>query len=351
ILKNIALLQDEWSQDLKFIVYLKEKPREDLPKETECWKYKVLPTTCGLWVLTKLMPELYLSRQKPDLLFTPSHYTVPFSPVPRVCSIMDLGYLDFSGHFKKITYWQLKYWTAISIFVSKCIIAISNATKKDIVRHYPFASNKVVVTHLGYDRERFNRNISDSDVRRVMKRYSIVDDYILYIGTLKPSKNIDGVIRAFKEIGDTKNIKLVIAGKKGWMYGSIYELVKKLGLEGRIIFTGYLLEEDKPAILKGARVLVSPSFWEGFGLHVLEAMACGTPVVVSRAGSFPEVVGKAGVLVDPHDVPSIAEGIRKVINMPEIGYNELVRAGFIQADKFKWEGAARKTIGILKKAI
>lgn len=350
-LQELAKLQDEWKNKHKVIVYLKEEPREDLPKPTKYFSYKVIPGW-GLWIITRLMPNLFFGRPRPDIFFSPSHYVPPFAPMPRVCSIMDLGYLEFSGQFKKFDFWQLKFWSAYSIYVSKAVIAISNSTKKDIVRHYPVASKKTFVTLLAYDKKKFNKSISPNDVRRVREKYSIVNDYVLFLSTLKPSKNIEGLLAAFSEVKkDFPNFSLVIAGKKGWLYENIFEKVKKLGLTRDVIFTDYVSEEDKPGLIAGAKVFTLPSFWEGFGLDPLNAMAAGVPVVVSNAGSLPEVVGEAGILVDPKNVASIAFGIKKVLSAPEIEYNKLVEKGFKQAQKFSWEKMARETLRILESSL
>lgn len=351
ILWNLWKLQAEWKDKHHLIVYLKNDPLDDLPKETQNFKYKIV-SGGGLWIVSKLMPNLFFDKPKPDVFFSPSHYAPLFSPMPRVCSIMDLGYLEFSGQFTKKDFWQLKVWTAISIFVSKSVIAISNNTKENIVRHYPFSRGKVHVTQLASDSKVSDTDISLKDVRRVKNKYSIVDDYVLYIGTLKPSKNIEGLIEAFAQIQDLETpISLVIAGKKGWMYDSILEKVKNLDLEDRVIFTDYISEEDKPALRKGAKIFVQPSFWEGFGIDTLSAMGMGVPVVVSKVGSLPEIVGDAGILVDPYDVKSITGGINKVLSMSKLDYNSMVTKGKAQAAKFSWERCARETLEILENAI
>ena len=350
LLKNMHKLQEEWPKTTKVIVYLKKRPRQDLPKPTANWQYRVIPGR-GKWILTKLMPKLFLEKEKPDVFFTPSHYLPPLAPVPMVCTIHDLGYLKFSGQFKKYDFWQLKLWTAISVFVSKRIIAVSNRTMSDIVRHYPFASRKIRVVHHGYDKDRFNTKISENDVRRVKKRYSIVNDYVLFIGTLKPSKNLEGLIEAFSLVkGRYPDLKLVVAGKKGWLYKGIFQKAKELGLEKEIIFTGFVEENDKPALIRGAKVFVLPSFWEGFGMDVINSLACGTPVVVSKVASLPEVAGSAGIFVDPYDAPDIARGLEKVLSMNEIEYNRLVEKGVRQAKEFSWEKAAKETLEVLKRA-
>lgn len=351
LLRSIYSLMREWESRHHLIVYLKNPPLSDMPKETGHLKYKVLPGR-GLWILTKLMPHLFLTKERPDVLFSPSHYVPPISPIPLICSIMDVGYLEFSEQFKKRDYWQLKYWSAMSIFVSKSIITISESSKEDIVRHYPFAAKKAYVTHLGFDKKRFSAEINDEDVRRIKNKYSIVGDYILFLSTLKPSKNVEGLLEAFASIYNLKfmisNLKLVIAGKKGWLYESIFKKVRSLKLEDRVIFTDYLPEEDKPAMMAGAKVFVLASFWEGFGLDPLHCLAVGTPVVVSDVGSLPEVVGDAGVYVNPYSSESIAKGILKVLTMPEKDYNNLVKRGLTQAENFSWEKTARNTLEILE---
>lgn len=347
LLKSIVELSEEWKSKHQLIVYLREKPLDDMPKEMQNFKYKVIPGG-GMWVLTKLIPDLFFGSPRPDVFFSPNHYAPLLSPVPRICSIMDLGYLEFSGQFRKNVFWQLKYWSAMSIFISKSVIAISNSTKKDIVRQYPRTKDKIYVTPLAYDKEKFNIGISEKDVRRVKNTYSIVDDYVLYLGTLKPSKNIEALVEAFsRTLLQYPEMNLVIAGKKGWLYEGIFEKVEKLGLKTKIIFTDFVAEDDKPALISGAKVFVLPSYWEGFGLDVLNAMACGVPVVASNIGSIPEVVGNAGVLIDPCSIESISEGISKVLSMNKSDYNSMVAKGLIQASKFSWEKTARETLRII----
>lgn len=366
ILCSLHKLQDAWRDQFTVVIYLKEKPLPDMPPQTSVWRYQVMPSSGGMWILTKLTPALWLTKSKPAVLFSPSHYTMPLAPCPTICSIMDLGYLDSSEQFQKATFWQLKYWTAISILRSKLIFAISNATKDDIVRHYPTALKKTVVTHLGYDRDIFNSKVASEDVRRVCEKYHIVDDYILYLGTLKPSKNIEGLLQAFRLVVDrlrstdyriktvvssrkSVDLRLVIAGKKGWMYEAIFAKVKQLGLIQQVIFTDFIPENDKPALMAGAKLLVSPSFWEGFGLHALEAMAVGTPVVVSDRGSFPEIVGDAGVLVKPNLTESIANGMRQILALSDKELAVLKQKMVSQVTKFTWEATAQKTLDAIRR--
>lgn len=330
------------------IVYLKNEPLDDLPKERENFKYKIIPGG-GIWIISKLTPYLFKNPDRIEVLFSPSHYTPPLLTIPRVCSIMDLGYLESSEQFEKKVFWQLKYWTAISVFVSKQVLTISEASKKDIVRHYPFASKKITVTHLGYDADKFSKNIDQKLVRQVKNKYHIVSDYILFVSTLKPSKNIEGLINAFSVVTKKHNdISLVIAGKKGWLFDSIYKKVEELGLKDKVVFTDYFPEEERPALMAGAKMYVLPSFWEGFGIEVLNAYSSGKPVVVSKIGSLPEVAGKAGIYVDPHNQDTIVSGIEKVLNMSKKDYNNQVEKGDKELKRFSWLNCASKTLEVIE---
>lgn len=349
LLCSIYKLQDMWKDRVKFVIYLKNPPLGDMPPATDCWKYKVLPGR-GLWIVIRLMPSLFLERERPDVFFTPSHYIPPFAPMPRVAAIMDLGYLKFKGQFKAYDYWQLKLWSAWSITRSKYIIAISESSRADIVRHFPQVSEKVEVTPLSSERDApsgFRKN----EIGAVMEKYGIKKNYILFLGTLKPSKNVDGLVEAWSKIvNDFPDFVLVIGGKKGWLYESIFEKVKKLGLAENVVFTDFVEKKDKMPLIAGAKVFALPSFWEGFGIDALNAMVLGVPVVVSNVGSLPEVVGDAGILVDPYNTDSIAGGIKKVLSMTEKEYNKLAAQGIKRAKGFSWEATARKTLEVLENA-
>lgn len=333
----------------EWVIYLKDKPLPHMPKKREGWRYEVLPGG-GLWVLRKLMSHLWFTKIRPDAFFTPSHYAPPFLPMPMVMSIMDLGYLRFPEQFRKYDLYQLKYWGQWSMRKAKKIIAISESVKREIIEHYPWAGDKVTVTYLGYDKERYDPGkIKESEVERIKKKYGIKGDYILFLSTLKPSKNLEGLLDAFAGIGKT-DINLVVAGKKGWLYQSIFKKVKELGLEKRVIFTDFVPEEDKSSLVAGSRLLASPSFWEGFGMHVLEAMALGVPVVVSDVGSLPEITDETGFIVNPYDFQDIAKGLKKVVSLSQTEYNKLSKELTIQAQKFDWEKTAMQTLKILEGA-
>ena len=353
-----------------YLIYLPSPPLPDLPKERKNWQYQVVGPR-KLWNIFGLPRALFQQKPRPDVVFNPGHYSPLFFPTPLVISIMDLGYLRFPQHFTKPIYWKLKFWTGLSIKRAKHIFAISESTKNDIIAYYTsrrrslikycrISPNKITVTYPGYDRKRFSDQQSVTSIQEVKKKYRVKGDYILFLGTLKPNKNIEGLLEALKLVvsdlwlvirkkkpatSHQSLITLVIAGRKGWLYQRIFEKVKELGLEKEVIFTGFVDDGDVSALMKGAKVFVMPSFWEGFGIPLIEAMGCGTPVVVSNAGSLPEIVGNAGVVVDPHQPKEIARGIEKAIN----NRDDLIKKGLKQAQKFSWQKCARETIKVLER--
>ncbi len=214
-------------------------------------------------------------------------------------------------YFKKFLPWYLRKVNAI--------IAVSESTKRDIVKYYGISENKITVV---YDA------LPEIKYEKVEK-----EPFILYLGTLEPRKNVEGIIRAFALLKARGfKYKLVIAGGKGWKYNSIFSLVKKLRLQDDVIFRGYVSDAETVFLYKNAKLFVWPSFYEGFGLPVLEAMAYGTPVVASNNSSLPEVCGDAAVLVDPYDVHSIADGILEALDSNI--YDVLVKRGLERAKLF-----------------
>jgi len=332
----------------QYTVFLPTSPLSDLPAVRANWHYVI----CGpkkLWNLFGLPLALFKQSPKPDVVFNPGHYCPLVFPAPLVVSIMDLGYLRFPSQFTKSIYWKLKFWTALSIKRAKHLLTISQSTKNDIIKYYQIGSEKITVAYPGYDQEKFKTQVSKAKIDEVRKKYRIDSEYILFLSTLKPNKNIEGLLSGFEKLDKEKkqnqNLKLVVAGRKGWLFENIFTKVKSLGLEKKVIFTDFVAEQDLPALMSGAEVFVLPSFWEGFGIPVVESMAIGVPVVVSNAGSLSEITGEAGIIIDPYQPESIAEGIKKALVEKE----KLIAKGFKQAQQFNWLECGQKVIKILER--
>ena len=178
-----------------------------------------------------------------------------------------------------------------------------------------------------------------------MKSEKLKDRYIIYVGTIQPRKNL---IRLMEAVARIEGIKLIIVGKTGWEYEEILDAPKRLGIEDRVKFLGYVATDKLANLLNGATAFVLPSLWEGFGIPVLEAMACGIPVIVSNVSSLPEVVGKAGLLVDPYSVDQIEQAIRLLMTDAKLR-QKYSKAGLAQSQNFSWEKMAKQVLKVFEK--
>lgn len=332
-----------------YTVLLPSAPFGDLPKEREGFKYKIyrpgkFKTRIGIPI------TVHLAKEKPDIFFSPTHYIPQFINIPRVVMIFDLAFFHFQNLFTKRDFLQLKGWTGYSIKNAKHIITISQASKKDIVNFYSVEPKKVTVSYCGYDKRLFKPITDKEKIKNTMQRYGIGGKFVVFLGTIQPRKNLKKLIEAFVNID---NVKLVIIGKtsgpgrKGWMYEEILKMPKKLGIEEKVLFTGFVPPDDLPYIYSGADAYVLPSLWEGFGIPVLEAMACGTPAVVSNVSSLPEVVGDAGLLVDPNSTTQIEQAIRTVTSDKKLR-ERLSQKGLLRVKKFSWQKMAKEVIKVLE---
>lgn len=226
------------------------------------------------------------------------------------------------------------------------VVVPSHAVKRDVVRRVGLPEDRVVVTHEGCE-PRF-RPVRSAAVRRdVAARYGLPSRYVLAVGTLEPRKNLTTLLEAFARLrrdGEVDaDLRLVLAGARGWLDQPIFGTVRSLGLENAVRFTGFVDDDDLPAVYSGAALFVFPSLREGFGLPLLEAMACGVPVVTSNISSMPEVAGDAAVLVDPRDVDGLAAAIARMLR-DEALRDRLREAGLARSRQFSWEATARRTL-------
>ena len=223
---------------------------------------------------------------------------------------------------------------------SDLILTISESAKSDIIKHFNVDEKKIEIVTPGIDLEKYLHNYTDMELENVRKKYKLPENYILYLGTIEPRKNIERTIKAFikykKEVKD--DLKFVIVGGKGWKYDNIMKLIESMGTD--IILTGYIDEEDKIPIYKLAQIFAFPSLYEGFGMPVLEAMAAGVPVITSNVSSLPEVAGDAAILVDPLNEDEIFEAYKKILSDKKLQL-EMIDKGLEQAKKFEWKESAK----------
>ncbi len=341
LIKHLQALPTEH----QIVVFLKDRPLPDLPPATPHFSYEVFGPRRS-WVMTGLTWRL-LKRPRPDVLFSPSHYIPLLTSVKRVFSIVDLSYEHFGAdYFKTYDLQQLKQWTRRSARVAQKIVTISEHSRQDIEKLYHVPSHKIQVIYPGYNTQLFHPRIPLTKQKQVREKYGITGKYFVFLGTLQPRKNISRLIEAFAQLGG--GTKLVIVGKKGWLYDEIYAKVQKLNLQTKVIFTGFAPTEDIPALMKTSIAYVLPSLYEGFGIPVVEAQACGTITVVSRVSSLPEVAGESAIYIDdPHSISDIAESLRTALSLPRRKRDIMIAAGKQNAARFSWEKAAKETLDLL----
>ncbi len=335
------------NKNVSFVVFLKRAPNADLPKENPYFAYQVVAGSF-LWSQTFLPFELYkrnMLGKKMNVFFSPAHYSPRFSPVPVVVTIHDLSYFYFPDEFLKKDLYQLTNWTKYSIEKAKKIISVSSTTKKDIIKFYHVPGDKIDVIYNGYERK--NSKVKTQKSKKIGNWKLEIGKYLLYVGTLQPRKNILTLLSVFQKFNRIHpEYKLVVAGKKGWLYKNIFEETQKLGLDKKIKFVGYVTDEDLSKLYQNAFCFILPSFYEGFGIPILEAMSFGCPVISSFASSLPEVGGDACLYFDPQSADDLLD------KLMELKENEKMRAELIQKGKkrirqFSWKTCAEKTLEVI----
>ena len=296
-----------------------------------------------------------LLKNEIDIFIATESYIVPYLHDPEKLKVAvvvhDLvAFRSPAKHQKRAT-WIEKITLKKAAIKSKWIFTVSEYTKKDLISQYPKIGleKKTTVVYAGI-RDNFARQFDPNKTVLMQRRYNLDPDYFMMAGTLEPRKNIIGALEAYALISPSnqKRYRFVIAGKKGWYYKKIFQKVKDLKLIGRVKFLEYIPDEDLAVLMNGAKVFLFPSFYEGFGLPVLEAMQCGVAVLASRISSIPELGHEAVHYIDPHDPVDIADGLTQLLDSEDYR-RELRNKGFEQIKNFSWGKTARKIIEEINK--
>jgi len=268
-----------------------------------------------------------------------------------VVTIYDLTVLTNPECHKKMNILHCLGGAKEAIKYADSIIAISEHTKKDIVNYLGAPPELITVTQLAASGD-YHEVTDASELKRARQRYNLPENYLLFVGSLEPRKNVKTLLESYSRLKESfkKEFPLVIAGGRGWLNSDIPELVKTLGVEDRVVFAGYIDRGDIAAVYSGATVFVFPSLYEGFGLPILEAMGCGTPVITSNVSSMPEVAGDAAVLVSPTDAASLTAALEEVLG-DESKRAGMKKKGFVQARRFSWERCAKETLEVYRKVV
>ncbi|PDW03956.1 glycosyltransferase family 4 protein [Candidatus Viridilinea mediisalina] len=299
-----------------------------------------------LWTHMRLGPTAL--RERPALLFIPAH-VVPLIHPPSVVTIHDLGYHMFPEAHTARRRLELELTTRWSLRAARHVIAISQTTKADLVHHYRADPARISVVYHGVQDHFTPTEHGQHLAPQLRQRYHLAQrPYLLYVGTIQPRKNLVRLLEAFAQALPhlEEPPLLVLAGREGWLSSAIVARTRALGLEHHVRFPGYIPDADLPALLRGALAFVFPSLYEGFGMPVLEAMACGTPVLTANGSALREVADTAALLVDPTNTDAIAAGLLRLISDAHLR-EALRERGLARAAMFTWERCAQLTLAVL----
>jgi len=302
-----------------------------------------------LWYRLNLPLPVELFSGQADLFHGPS-FTLPPSLTPSLLTVHDLSFLRYpQGAHPALLAWLTK---AVPRSLDRAchVLADSASTRTDLIELMQVPSDRITVIGAGVE-ERFQPVTDPAILSQTRARYKLPDRFILSVSTLEPRKNFTGLIAAFGQMAaaiamsSTADLHLVIAGGKGWLYDDIFAAAKASPLRERIHFAGYVADEDLPALYSLATLFAFPSHYEGFGIPVLEAMACGTPVVCANNSSLPEIAGDAALMMEATDTEALADAMHRLA-IDSLLREKLIQRGYEQAAKFGWDGAARRLLDV-----
>ena len=339
----------------RFVVFANEQLRH-----WEGWGAEHMALHASIWPTSQpavrvLWEQLVLPwaawRHRLDVLHCPLNIRPLATTVPCVLTIHDLSFERFPGRFHPVKQRYLAAFTRLSARRAAHVLTDSASTRDDVTRFYGIPAERMTVVYPGVDAD--FTPIRDTQVLAdFRRRHGLEAPYILYLGTLEPRKNVDRLVRAFAALvaagGPDFRHRLVLAGGKGWDYQAIFRAIEGEGLEDRVLTPGYVPRAEQPLWYNAADLFVYPSEYEGFGFPVLEAMACGVPVITTRASSLPEVVGTAGCLVPPSDEAALTAAMAELLSRPEEAA-ALGAAGTVQAARFTWDRAAAACLAVYER--
>jgi glycosyltransferase involved in cell wall biosynthesis len=309
-----------------------------------------LPHTPLIRIPLTLAAEL---RKRPVDVLHVQFTAPPFSPCPVVVSVHDLSFEHLPQTFNRRSRTQLRLTVRHSVKKAARILTLSEHTRRDMIETYGTSPERITAIPLAAP-SYFGRVREERELQRVRHIYGIEGDYILCVSSIQPRKNLPRLVRAYESLrnkrGPGKLPKLVLVGKCAWLYDETLRSIEEGRMKDSIILTGYVPQSDLPALYSGSICFVYPSYFEGFGLPPLEAMKCGTPVIAGNRTSLPEVVGDAGILVDPFDVNAIAAAIERLVDDPDLRQQLSVK-GVARSRLFDWNETARRTLNIYEQVV
>ena len=267
------------------------------------------------------------------------NYYVPAGDYPKIVNIYDMSFRLYPRYFTPDRLKDIGRKASLSAVRADKIITGSMSAKEDIVELLKVPAEKVRVIPNGVEKK--FRVLSRQEREEFRRKLGLPEKFILFVGTVEPRKNLTALVRAYHRLG-LRDTRLVIAGGRGWLYDELFEELRRLNMGDRVVFTGYIPDEDLPGIYSCASVFAYPSVYEGFGFPPLEAMACGVPVITGDRSSLPEIVGDAGICVDPENVEALAGAVSGVLNDSRLS-REMSARGIERAAGYTWEKCADET--------
>ncbi len=289
-----------------------------------------------------LLPWL-AARRGADVLHCPAYRAPLASRLPRIVTVHDVYPLQNPRSFRPWWAWYFRRFVAAAAKRADLIITSSSVSANEIAAAWDIEEERIRVVHYGVG-EVFDRPPTAAEIERVRREHGLPESYFLFVGSLEPRKNLSGLLQAARRLRqEGKDCRVVIVGPRGWRNRELQEEVALGVEEGWLSFLGFVDDADLAALYAGATALVMPSFHEGFGFPIIEAMGCGCPVIAGRAGSLPEITADAGLVVDPADIGAIGDAMARIVDDDDLRA-DLVARGRRRSDLFRWERCARQTV-------
>ena len=320
-----------------------------LPLGQLAWRLSVLASQLARQTYRPIQQELGPRRGPIAPIYHATEHLLPRLETPTVLTVHDLIFERYPQHHTQRNRLYLRVAMPLFVRAASAIIAVSRHTRNDLVELYGADPRKIHVVYEGVD-ERF-RPAAEGEIRRVAAQYSPDRPYLLMVGTLEPRKNHAAALRALARLKAWgRPHRLLLVGGQGWLFEPIRRQIEEEGLAGDVHFAGYVPDADLPPLYSGAAAVLVPSLYEGFGFPVLEAMACGAPVVCSSASSLPEVAGEAALLAPPEDDEGIAHAVQLLLGQPAVA-RVMGETGRVQAGRYRWDVCARETVAVYRRAL
>jgi glycosyltransferase involved in cell wall biosynthesis len=337
----------EQTDDMRYTVLVGEgelPPNTSLSSLRSRWPTSRAPVRI-LW--EQLVQPWVLHQINADLVHGPHHVTPLLAPCPTVITIHDLSFIRLPHLFRPANRLYLTVMTRLSARRARRLIAVSAHSAAESAELLGVPMERIDVIYHGVDP--IFRPLPEDEIEAFRQKQGLPNQFVLSVGTLEPRKNHTRLVEAFARIYDGKS-KLVLVGGKGWLYDNVYAKVEALGLNEAVVFRGYVANEDLPLWYNAATLFAYPSLYEGFGMPVLEAQACGAPVITSNLPPLPEAAGDAALLVDPRDVEELATNLNRLLTNEPLR-SELEERGLARTRQFTWMRTAQETAHSYRRAL